>query len=210
MGADAFRGRVQVYTGEGKGKTTAALGLALRAAGRGLATYIGQFMKGPPAGEAYGRGERPSLRPEGRPAGEAGAQARDATPTGELEAPRLTGGLVEIEQYGSAERFARKEAPAAADAARARAGLQRARAAMRSGRYRIVVLDEACTAVEFRLLAADDLLALVNERPADVELVLTGRGAPEALLEAADLVTEMREVKHYYREGLAARDGIER
>lgn len=169
-------GYVHIYTGDGKGKTTAALGLALRAAGHGLRTYIGQFMKG----QSYG----------------------------ELEALR-DHPLITIEQYGEA-RCIRREDVSIEDAARARRGLERARDAMMSGRYEIVVLDEIHVAIWFGLLAIEEALAFLDQRPKHVELVLTGRRAAAELLERADLVTEMREVKHYYRRGVQARDGIER
>jgi cob(I)alamin adenosyltransferase len=169
-------GQVQVYTGDGKGKTTAALGLAIRAAGHGLRTYIGQFMKG----QRYG--ELEALR--GHP-------------------------LITIEQYGGTH-CVRREDVDADDVARARQGLARAFEAMLSGRYAIVVLDEVNVALWFGLLAAEEVLAFVDRRPKPVELLLTGRRAPAEVMEKADLVTEMREVKHYYRDGVAARDGIER
>jgi cob(I)alamin adenosyltransferase len=170
---------VQVYTGNGKGKTTAAFGLALRAAGRGLRVYIGQFMKG--------------------------------SEYGELKGAAMLGGLVTVEQHGSAECIPLRDPPDDKDVALARAGLERCREALASGDYRIVVLDEACVAVRFKLIGEADLMALVDARPADVELVFTGRYAPQSLIERADLVTEMNDVKHYYdTEKLLARDGIER
>ena len=169
-------GLVQVYTGDGKGKTTAALGLALRASGHGMRTYIGQFMKG----QQYG----------------------------ELDALR-DHSYVTIEQYGDV-RCIRREEVTPEHVAQARRGLERARGAMLSGRYDIVVLDEVNVAIWFGLLTVEEVLALLDEKPEDVELVLTGRRAPEALIERADLVTEMREVKHYYRQGVVARPGIER
>jgi cob(I)alamin adenosyltransferase len=173
------RACLQVYTGDGKGKTTAAFGLALRAAGRGLAVFIGQFMKG--------------------------------SEYGELAGARQLGGLVEVEQFGSEACIPWREEPATADVALARNGLERCRAVLAARRHRIVVLDEVCVAVHFRLLEEDELLALVDGRPADVELVCTGRRAPDGLLERADLVTEMREVRHpFVTEQLLARDGIER
>jgi cob(I)alamin adenosyltransferase len=168
-------GYVQVYTGDGKGKTTAALGLTLRAAGHGLRSYVGQFMKG----QTYG----------------------------ELEALR-DHPLITIEQYGDA-RCIRREDVSAEDVARARRGLERAAEAMISGRYEIVVLDEINVALWFGLLSVEDVLALLDRRPKDVELVLTGRRAAAEVLDRADLVTEMKEVKHYYRSGLQAREGIE-
>jgi len=169
-------GLVQIYTGDGKGKTTAALGLALRAAGRGLRTYVGQFMKG----QAYG----------------------------ELEGARLLAPYLTIEQYGLPT-FVHVHQATPEDVRMAHEGLERARAAMHSGQYAIVVLDEVCVALHFELLTLDEVLAFLDERPAGVELVLTGRRAPEALLARADLVTEMREVKHPYARGIQARQGIE-
>ncbi|UCC70999.1 MAG: cob(I)yrinic acid a,c-diamide adenosyltransferase [Gemmatimonadota bacterium] len=169
-------GYVQIYTGDGKGKTTAALGLALRAAGHGLRTYFGQFMKGQRYGELDALGDHP---------------------------------LITIKQYGETECI-RREDVTSEDVVRARRGLDAARAAMLSGRYDIVVLDEINVALWFDLVSLEQVLALVAARPKGVELVLTGRRAPPELLERADLVTEMQEVKHYYRRGIISRDGIER
>jgi cob(I)alamin adenosyltransferase len=168
-------GYVQVYTGDGKGKTTAALGLTLRAAGHGLRSYVGQFMKGQPYGELEALRDHP---------------------------------LITIEQYGGT-RCIRREDVSAEDVARARRGLERAAEAMISGRYEIVVLDEINVALWFGLLSVEEVLALLDRRPKDVELILTGRRAAAEVLDRADLVTEMREVKHYYRSGLQAREGIE-
>ena len=169
-------GRVHVYTGCGKGKTTAALGQAVRAAGYRLRTYVGQFMKG--------------------------------RPYGELDALRRIP-LITIEQYGGTDCLRREEVTAE-DVARAQRGLGRALDAMRSGRYDLVVLDEVNVAVWFGLLDTANVLAFIDRRPEHVELILTGRYAPTEVVERADLVTDMREVKHYYREGVPARDGIER
>lgn len=169
-------GLVQVYTGDGKGKTSAALGLALRAAGWGYRTFIGQFMKGRNYGELH------SLL---------------------LLAPYIT-----VEQFGEAH-FVRVEDVRPEDTAAAQHGLQRIRLALHSGCFQIVVMDEACVALHFGLLALGDVLALVQERPAEVELVLTGRRAPAELLAVADLVTAMCEVRHPYRLGMGARVGIE-
>jgi len=169
------RGYVQVYTGDGKGKTTAALGLALRASGHGMHTYIGQFMKG----QQYG----------------------------ELDALR-NHPLITIEQYGDL-RCIRREEVTSEHVSQAQRGLERARVAMLSGGYDIVVLDEANVAIWFGLLAVEDVLAFIDGKPERVEVVLTGRRAPQELVDRADLVTEMREVKHYYAQGVLARDGIE-
>lgn len=169
-------GYVQIYTGDGKGKTTAALGLALRASGHGLRTYMGQFMKG------HQYGELAALRDD----------------------PNIT-----IEQSGD-QHCIRREEVTAEHIAQASRGLERAREAMRSGDYQIIVLDEINVALWFGLLTVDEVLAFLAERPQNVEVVLTGRRAPAELIEVADLVTEMKEVKHYYQQGVAARDGIER
>jgi cob(I)alamin adenosyltransferase len=174
-----FQGRVQVYTGDGKGKTTAALGLALRAAGYGFRTYIAQFLKG-------------------RPSGEHAAAARLAP-------------LVTIERFGRSE-FVNitDKGPEEEDTERARRALRAAEAAMLSGRYRIVVLDEVNVAVDLGILPEKELLEFLDRRPESVELVLTGRGAPASVLERADLVTEMKNVRHYHERGVKAREGIER
>ena len=170
------KGYVQVYTGDGKGKTTAALGLALRASGHGLRTYIGQFMKG----QRYG--ELDALR----------------------DYPAIT-----IEQYGDVYCIRREEVTPA-HVAQAHRGLERAREALLSGEYDIVVLDEVNVTIWFGLLTVDEVLAFLDEKPEHVEVILTGRRAPQEIIERADLVTEMREVKHYYQQGVLARKGIER
>jgi len=171
-------GCIQVYTGNGKGKTTAALGLAFRAAGRGQRTYIAQFLKG--------------------------------QPTGEIEAARKLAPLILIEQFGREGFITVRDAPEDEDVSRAKAGLARALEAMLSGEFRIVVLDEINTAVHFNILLEPDVLAFIGQRPPDVELVLTGRYAPVAFIDRADLVTEMKEIKHYFDKGLRAREGIEK
>ncbi|UCC47750.1 MAG: cob(I)yrinic acid a,c-diamide adenosyltransferase [Gemmatimonadota bacterium] len=169
-------GYVQIYTGDGKGKTTAALGLALRASGHGLRTYVGQFMKGQHYGELAALREHPDIT---------------------------------IEGYGGQECIRREEVTPE-HIAQARRGLERAREAMRSGDYEMIVLDEINVALWFGLLTVDEVLAFLDERPENVEVILTGRRAPAELVDRADLVTEMTEVKHYYQRGVAARDGIER
>jgi cob(I)alamin adenosyltransferase len=169
-------GLIQIYTGDGKGKTTAVLGLALRAAGHGLRTYMGQFMKG----QQYG----------------------------ELEGARLLAPYLTIEQYGRPS-FVHVHQATAEDIRLAHEGLDRARAAMLSGSYDIVVLDEVCVALHFDLLSLAELLVFLEQKPAAVELILTGRRAPAELIDRADLVTEMREVKHPYQQGVEARKGIE-
>jgi cob(I)alamin adenosyltransferase len=176
--AEKFKGYVQVYTGNGKGKTTAALGLALRAAGHGLRSYIGQFLKG----QSYG----------------------------ELVSARKLKPLITIEQYGRKGFVHVTENPDEEDVRRARRGLEMCRRAMLSGRFAIVVLDEVNVALHFRLLEEKDILHFLDQKPPQVEVVLTGRYAPPSLLRRADLVTEMKEKKHYYARGVRARLGIEK
>lgn len=170
------KGYVQVYTGDGKGKTTAALGLALRASGHGLRTYVGQFMKGQHYGELEALRDHP---------------------------------FITLEQYGN-PRCIRREEVTADHVTQAQEGLARAREAMSSGNYDIVVLDEVNVSIWFGVLDTAEVLALLDEKPDHVEVVLTGRRAPQALIDRADLVTEMRMVKHYYEQGVMARTGIER
>ena len=176
--AEKFTGYVQVYTGNGKGKTTAALGLALRAAGHGLKTYIGQFLKG----QTYG----------------------------ELAAVRRLAPLITIEQFGRRGFIHVTENPEDEDIERARRGLEKCLRAMLSGKFRLVVLDEICVAMHFRLLSEKDVHDFLAQKPRNVEVVLTGRYAPPSLLRRADLVTEMKEKKHYYAKGVRARAGIEK
>ena len=169
-------GQFQVYTGDGKGKTTAALGLALRASGAGLSVFIGQFIK--------------------------------SAPTSELKAlGRLEG--VAVERFGSGLGLLVGREATRADVESAKAGVERLIGAL--GEYDVVIADEINCALALGLLEEGDLLRLVDARPETTELVFTGRGASPAILARADLVTEMRAVKHYFAEkGLQARTGIEK
>lgn len=170
------KGYIHIYTGDGKGKTTAALGLAIRAAGYGMKTYIGQFMKG----RHYG--ELTALR--GHP-------------------------CITIEQYGDVECVHREEITQK-HIDQAQQGLKQVRKAMHSHQYDIIILDEINVAVWFGLITIKEVLELLNERPKNIESILTGRRAPEAFLEMADLVSEIKEIKHYFNHGITARTGIER
>jgi cob(I)alamin adenosyltransferase len=173
------RGYFQIYTGNGKGKTTAALGIALRAAGHGLKTYIGQFMKG----QVYG----------------------------EVKASKtLLSPYVTIEQYGKNTLVHIGDRPGEDDVRMAQEGLENARMAMLSEIYSVVVFDEIATAFHFHLVTLQDMMEVVRKKPERVEIIFTGRYAPPELIEMADLVTEMKEIKHYYQKGVEAREGIER
>ena len=169
------KGCIQFYTGNGKGKTTAALGLALRAAGRGFRVFIGQFAKG----MAYG----------------------------EHMALERFSDLITIREFGR-RCFIHGE-PEAEDIAVAREGWEEAKKAVAEGIYDVVILDEAGIAMYYNLVSEKEFADLIDGKPPGVELVLTGRKIPESLFGKADLVTEMREVKHYYSRGIEARQGIE-
>jgi cob(I)alamin adenosyltransferase len=171
-----MKGYVQVYTGDGKGKTTAALGLAVRAFGAGLNIYMAQFVKG----MKYSEQE-----------------------TFKVLAEHLT-----VKQYGRGC-FIKGE-PTDEDVKAAGEGLKEVREIMLSGKYQVLILDEANIATFYNLFSVDDLLEIINDKPDNMELVITGRRADPRIIEAADLVTEMREIKHYYNEGVVARAGIEK
>jgi cob(I)alamin adenosyltransferase len=172
------KGLIQVYTGSGKGKTTAALGLALRAVGHRFRVLIIQFLKG---GIAYG----------------------------ELKSARKLSPYLTIVSMGR-ECFVDKKNPHPLDRRWAQKGWQLAKESVKNGKYKVVVLDEINVAVEYGLVPRKELLELMREKPEKVELILTGRWAKPEVLRLADLVTEMREVKHYYRKGIESRIGIER
>jgi cob(I)alamin adenosyltransferase len=171
------KGYVQIYTGDGKGKTTAALGQALRAAGRGLKTFIVQFMK--------------------------------HCLYGEIQSLRFLSDSITIEQYGNDRFVLERELPADKDIRAAQKALRQARKAMVSGKYDIIILDEICIALHYNLLNIEDVFQLLLDKPEHVELIITGRYCPTQLLDKADLVTEMKEIKHYYQKGIMARKGIE-
>jgi cob(I)alamin adenosyltransferase len=167
---------LEVYTGDGKGKTTAALGLALRATGHGWNVLMIQFMKGSPE-------------------------------YGEIAAAKGVKGLTVVQT--GLPTFVEKGNPSAEDLAEAARGLKLAREALGSSKYRLVILDEINVAIDYGLVKLDDGLALIDVCPENVELVFTGRGAKRAVLERADLVSEVREVKHPYQKGFVNRVGID-
>jgi cob(I)alamin adenosyltransferase len=173
-----FKGYIQVYTGNGKGKTTAALGLALRAAGHGLKTYFGQFLKG----QDYG----------------------------ELSAIQKLSSFITIEQFGRKGFIHVTENPDKEDIERAQKGLEKCTKIMKSRKYHIIILDEINVAVHFNLFSEKEIHDFLDKKPGDMEVILTGRYAPESFIKRADLVTEMKEIKHYYHEGIQARQGIEK
>jgi cob(I)alamin adenosyltransferase len=171
------KGQVQVYTGDGKGKSTAALGLSLRAAGHGLKVIIVQFMKGDPE-------------------------------YGEITALKNVPFEIEVHQTGRPD-FVSKDDPHELDVAEAKRGLDIARDVIEKKSADILILDELNVALDFGLVEIEDAIELIDSKPEGMELIITGRKAPKEIIERADLVTEMREVKHYFANGLMGRKGIE-
>lgn len=169
-------GFLHVYTGDGKGKTTAAFGAALRAVGRGMKVYVIQFIKGGfDYGELYMVSKLPNL---------------------------------ELKAFGRGE-FVRETPPEEEDVRLGREAFAFARRIINSGEYDLVVLDEINVALNLSLIRVDEVLDLVKNRPKHVELILTGRSAPEEIIKVADYVTEMKEIEHPFRKGHQARKGIE-
>jgi len=171
-----LKGFIQIYTGNGKGKTTAAFGLALRAAGAGLKIYIAQFIKG--------------------------------MKYSELDSIKRFDDLITLKQYGR-NCFIKKD-PEQEDIELAQNGFDEVKQIINSARYNLVILDEITIAIMYNLISEEELLKLMKNKPEHVELVITGRYATPNIIELADLVTEMKEIKHYYQKGITARVGIEK
>lgn len=170
------RGYIQVYTGNGKGKTTAALGLALRSAGAGRRTFIGQFLK--------------------------------SMDYSEDKALCALKDYITLKKYGLGCFIV--DRPTRKDIDHARKGLEEMEKILVLDEYDMVIFDEASVAIFFGLFTVWDLIGVIKKKPLRTEIVITGRYAPQELIEIADLVTEMVEIKHYYNKGLEARLGIEK
>lgn len=173
------KGFVHIITGDGRGKTTSAFGLALRAVGHGLRVCIIQFMK---AGWQKGQ-------------------------FGEVKATKGLPNL-DVVQFGRA-RLLYKDDLTEVDLDLAKDGLKHARKIVEEGVHDLIILDEVCTAVHFGIFTSSELVSLIKAKPPHVELVLTGRRAPEELYEHVDYVSEIKEIKHPYRRGIIAREGFE-
>lgn len=171
-----MQGYVQVYTGNGKGKTTASLGLTLRAVGAGLKVYIIQFLK---------KGDY-----------------------SEIKALEKFSGQVTIEQFGLGKFV--KGKPSLDDVVAGKKGYDTVTEVLEKGEHDVVVIEEGNVAVNVGLITEEMLLRLIDIKKEHVELIITGRNATDKLIEKADLVTEMREIKHYYKKGVKARVGIEK
>ncbi len=170
-------GMLQVYTGNGKGKTTAAIGQAIRAIGCGFKVYMIQFMKG-------------------------------KTNYGELEIARKLKPYFVIKQYGRPD-FVDKEKPANIDIRLAKNALRESRKILASGKWDMVILDEINVALDYKLISLKEVIELIKSRPNNIELVFTGRDAPEEILKLADLVSEIKEIRHPYQKRTPQRVGIE-
>ena len=170
------KGYVQVYYGDGKGKTTAAIGLAIRAAGCNLNVFIAQFIKG--------------------------------LQYSEIKCLKKLNQNIILKQYGRGCFI--KNKPTEDDIVAAKKGLNEIKEIMLSEKYDVIILDEITIAEYFGLLDTSEILELIRLKPQNVELILTGRKASKQIIEAADLVTEMKEIKHYYTSGVLARKGIEK
>jgi cob(I)alamin adenosyltransferase len=170
-------GYIQVYTGNGKGKTTAAIGQAVRAAGFDLRTYFMQFMK--------------------------------EYPYNEIKSLKLLEDYIEIEQFGTDEFVYKKVPPSEEHKLQIKSGLDSALIKMKSGEFDLIVLDEILVSIYFKLVSEHYVLKFIDEKPEFVELILTGRYCPESIIKKADLVTEMKEIKHYYQKGVLSRGGID-
>ncbi|MDD3568503.1 MAG: cob(I)yrinic acid a,c-diamide adenosyltransferase [Bacteroidales bacterium] len=168
------KGYIQLYTGNGKGKTTAAIGLAIRTVGAGKRVFIGQFVKG----MHYAELDALKRFPE-----------------------------IEVRQFGL-DCFIKNE-PTQKDIDAARKGLEAVKLIIDENIFDVVILDEICIALYYKLFTIDEVLSILKTKPEAMEIVLTGRYAPDRLVDFADLVTRMEEVKHYYNKGVEARKGIE-
>jgi cob(I)alamin adenosyltransferase len=171
-----MKAKVQVYTGDGKGKTTAALGLSIRAAGAGLRVFIAQFIK--------------------------------ADEYSEIKALKRFSDLITVEQFGLGGFIG--GSPSSGDIEAAQKGIARVKEIISSGNYDVVVLDEANIAVKYKLISEQDLLDIIDAKSNNLELVITGRDAASKIIDKADLVTQMKAVKHYFKNGVEARVGIEK
>jgi cob(I)alamin adenosyltransferase len=167
---------IQVYTGDGKGKTTAALGQALRALGHGIKVYMIQFMKGRTYGELI---------------------------TADSCLPEFT-----IVMSGRDE-FVKKGEPEEVDVRMAQEGFELAKQVVDEGKYKMLILDEINVALDYGLLPLQEVLDFLRSCPREMEIVCTGRYAPQELIDLADMVSEVKEVKHHYQQGMGMRKGIE-
>ncbi|MBW2985988.1 cob(I)yrinic acid a,c-diamide adenosyltransferase [Candidatus Woesearchaeota archaeon] len=190
-------GLVQVYTGNGKGKTSASVGLSLRAIGQGFSTYIVQFMKSGDSGELFSvKKYIPNFK--------IAQFGKDALIDKQMKMFEFDG---KGKLQGTDGRF--MFLPDAAEKEPARRALEHASNIIKSGKYDLVVLDEINCALAKELIDIQTVIKLLNEKPENVEIILTGRNAPSEIIERADYVSEIKEIKHPWSQGIGARRGIE-
>ena len=168
-------GYIQIYTGNGKGKTTAAIGVTMRAAASGMKVFFGQFMKNTPSSEHIIFADYPHS--------------------------------ITLMQFGTGT-FVRCS-PGAEDYEKAAAGWEHCKKALQSGEYNLVVLDELNTTLKLGLLPVAEIAETIRRKPEQTEVIITGRYATEEIMNIADLITEMKEIRHYFSKGVGARKGIE-
>lgn len=171
------KGYIQIYTGNGKGKTTAAIGQAIRAAGNGYKSLIIQFMK--------------------------------EYPYSELISLKKFEEYIEVEQYGGDDFVYKKELPSREEKEKAQRGIKRAVEEFAEDNFDVIILDEIIVSIYFKLVELQDVINIVKSKLSRKELILTGRYCPQEIIDLADLVTEMKEVKHYYQKGITSRKGFE-
>lgn len=177
MKKELDKGFIQVYTGNGKGKTTAAIGQAVRAAGFGLRTYFVMFMK--------------------------------EFPYNEVKSLEKLKDFITIVQVGKDDFVYKKVPPSEEEKSKIKNALNEAKTNMLSGEYALIVLDEIFVSIYFELIDKEEVISFISAKPDNIELILTGRYCPQEIIDKADLVTEMKEVRHYYEKGVLARRGIE-
>jgi len=170
------QGYIHVYTGNGKGKTTAALGLALRAVGAGKKVFLGQFVK--------------------------------SMEYSEINTLKLLGNSIHLKLFGHGC-FISKD-PAQEDVLAAKRGLMKIKDIFKNDSYDLVILDELSIALYYNLVTLEEVISTIKEKPYETELVITGRYTPQEIINLADLVTDMVEIKHYYQQGVLSREGIDK
>ncbi len=170
-----MNGYIHLYTGNGKGKTTAAFGMALRAIGAAKKVFIAQFVKG--------------------------------MPYSEIESVRKYLPDIKLKQFGL-DCFI-KNKPTEKDIEAAKKGLNEVAKIITENEFEIVILDEACIALYYNLFSIKEFIDILKQKPDTMEIIITGRNAPQELIDFCDLVTDMKEIKHYYNQGVEARKGIE-
>ncbi len=172
------RGSIQIFTGNGKGKTSAALGILLRAVGSNYKCLLIQFMK------------------------------KDFSYS-EIESLKLFSKLVTVKTFGGDSHVIEKRPPNSDEIKEIKSGLELAKMSLQKSTFDVIVLDELCTASHFGLCANEDVICLFDNWSDSTELILTGRYCPESWFKYAGLVTEMKEIKHYYTRGVESRKGID-